>query len=286
MKHPNLNLAVLACAFGALAACTDAPPPKAVAIAPKPEPVAAKPAPKPEPKPEAKPELKPEPRPEARSEAAGEIAALILASEETVLSSQMGGRIRQVKVGLGDEAKAGATLIEFDCGEQRAQLEAADAEYRGARETHIARLKLQALGAAGELEVTVAAANADKARSQVTLRKSQLAYCSVDAPFRGRVARLRVKSAESVQSGQPLLDLVNPTALKAQIFVPAAWIAWLRPGAAVTISANGQSFPAKVSKLNSRIDGVSQQLELEARIEAGEGLVPGMIGVATFNPPK
>jgi RND family efflux transporter MFP subunit len=198
----------------------------------------------------------------------------------------MAGRIRKVNVGLGDEVKTGAALIEFDCGEQRAQLDAADADYRGARETHIARMKLQALGAAGELEVTVAAAAADKARSQVTLRRSQLAYCSVASPFRGRVARLRVKSSESVQSGQPLVDVVNPSVLKAQVFVPAAWIVWLRPGAVVTIGANGQSYPARISKLNSRVDGVSQQLELEALIENGEGLVPGMIGVATFNPPK
>jgi membrane fusion protein, multidrug efflux system len=132
----------------------------------------------------------------------------------------------------------------------------------------------------------VAAAAADKARSQVSLRREQLAYCSVSSPFRGRVARMRVKSSESVQSGQPLVDVVNPSLLKAQIFVPAAWLVWLRPGSVVNIGANGQTFPAKVSKLNSRVDGVSQQLELEALIEKGEGLVPGMVGVATFNPPK
>src|SRR3954465_1444890 len=279
------------CALGFFIACSDAPGPQARAPVARIEAVAATQEPaKPEavaPKPEAaspKPEMAPKPEPKA--EPTSEIAALILASEETILSAQMAGRIRKVNVGLGDEVKTGAPLIEFDCGEQRAQLDAAEADYRGARETHVARLKLQALGAAGELEVTVAAAAADKARSQVTLRRSQLAYCSVASPFRGRVARLRVKSSESVQSGQPLVDVVNPSVLKAQVFVPAAWIAWLRPGAVVTISANGQSYPARISKLNSRVDGVSQQLELEALIENGEGLVPGMIGVATFNPPK
>jgi RND family efflux transporter MFP subunit len=282
-------------ALGFFVACSETPEPQGKApaqrieaAAPKPEPAAP---PKPEaiaPKPEAiapKPEMAPS-KPEVKAEAPGEIAALILASEETILSSQMAGRIRRVNVGLGDEVKSGAPLIEFDCGEQRAQLDAADADYRGARETHIARMKLQALGAAGELEVTVAAAAADKARSQVTLRRSQLAYCSVASPFRGRVARLRVKSSESVQSGQPLVDVVNPSVLKAQVFVPAAWIVWLRPGAAITIGANGQAYPARISKLNSRVDGVSQQLEVEALIEDGKGLVPGMIGVATFNLPK
>lgn len=216
---------------------------------------------------------------------AQEIAALIVAGEETTLSSQMAGKIRQIGVGLGDQVRKGASLIEFDCSEQKAQLDTAQAEYRAARETHLARLRLQALGAAGELEVTVAAASADKARSQLDLRKSQVAYCRVDAPFAGNVARLRVKASESVNLGQPLVDLVNPASLKAQMFVPAAWIAWLRPGSplAIHVRETGQVFKAKVSKINSRVDGVSQQLELEARIEkGGDRLLPGMVGAAVF----
>jgi RND family efflux transporter MFP subunit len=214
-----------------------------------------------------------------------EVAALIQAGEETTLSSQMAGKIRRIRVGLGDEVKKGARIIEFDCSEQQAQLETADAEYRAARETHLARLRLQALGAAGELEVTVAAAATDKARSQVRLRKSQLAYCSVPAPFKGNIARLRVKPAESVNIGQPLVDLVNAASLKAQMFVPAGWIAWLRAGTPLTlhIRETGQTFKARVSKINSRVDGVSQQLEVEALIDKGGGrLLPGMVGSASF----
>lgn len=229
--------------------------------------------------------------PEAPKSAFGEpeVAALIVAGEETTLSSQMAGRIRKIGVGLGDQVKKGARLIEFDCSEQQAQLETAQAEFRAARETHLARLRLQALGAAGELEVTVAAAAADKARSQVRLRASQLAYCRVTAPFAGNVARLRVKGSESVNIGQPLVDLVNPASLKAQMFVPASWIAWLRPGAPLIIQVRetGQTFKARVSKINSRVDGVSQQLEVEARIEQGGGrLLPGMVGSAIFEGAK
>jgi RND family efflux transporter MFP subunit len=219
----------------------------------------------------------------------GEIAALIVAGEETTLSSQMAGRIRKIGVGLGDEVKKGARLMDFDCSEQQAQFETARAEFRAARDTHLARLRLQALGAAGELEVLVAAAAADKARSQVRLRASQIAYCKVSAPFAGNVARLRVKGSESVNAGQPLVDLVNPASLKAQMFVPASWIAWLRPGAPLILEVRetGQTFKALVSKINSRVDGVSQQLEVEARVEKGGGrLLPGMVGAAIFDGAK
>lgn len=224
------------------------------------------------------------PKPSAKS-GESEVAALIVAGEETTLSSQMAGRVSRVGAGLGDQVKKGARIIQFDCSEQKAQLDTAAAEYRGARETHLSKLRLQALGAAGELEVTVAASVADKARSQVDLRKSQMAYCGINAPFSGNVARLRVKAAESVNVGQPLVDLVNPGSLKAQMFVPASWITWLKRGAPLTINVRetGQTFKAHVSKVNARVDGVSQQLEVEARIDKGQGrLLPGMVGSASF----
>jgi RND family efflux transporter MFP subunit len=245
--------------------------------------VPSKPAPAPAPAAAPAPE-----KPAAPSKSGLEVAALVVAGEETTLSSQMGGRVRHVKVGLGDRVKKGARLLDFDCSEQKAQFDSAEAEYRAARETHLARLRLQALGAAGELEVTVAAASADKARGQMEVRRSQLAYCGVNAPFAGAVARVRVKGAESVNLGQPLIDMVNPASLKAQMFVPASWVAWLRIGTPLTINVaeTGQSFKAKVSKLNARVDGVSQQLELEARIEKGANrLLPGMVGSAVFEQP-
>jgi len=236
------------------------------------------------------PQVATPPKPPAAEKPGGvlEVAALIVAGEESMLSSQMAGKIRQVRVGLGDKVKKGARLIDFDCSEQKAQFDAADAEYRAARETHLSRLRLQALGAAGELEVTIAAASADKAKSQVDLRRSQIAYCGVNAPFAGNVARVRIKVAESVNLGQPLVDVVNPASLKAQMFVPASWIAWLKVGMPLTINVaeTGKVHKAKVSKLNARVDGVSQQLELEARIEKGTtGLLPGMVGSAVFEQP-
>jgi membrane fusion protein (multidrug efflux system) len=214
-----------------------------------------------------------------------EISVLVVAGQETVLSSQMPGKIKKISVGLGDNVRSGVRLLEFDCAEQEAQLQAALAEYRGARETHLTKLKLQALGAAGELEVTVAAAGADKAKSQVTFRESQLAYCGVPAPFSGRVAKIRVKPAESVSLGQPLLDMVNPGSLKAQLYVPASWIQWVRPGTTfqVKVADDGRTYKARVSKLNARVEGVSQAIEIEGRFEGNtQWLLPGMVGQAIF----
>lgn len=214
-----------------------------------------------------------------------EISVLVVPEEEATLSSQMPGKIKRVTVGLGDGFPKGAILIEFDCSEQEAQLQSAQAEYLGARETHLAKLRLQALGAAGELEVTLAASAAEKAKSQITLRDAQLAYCKVTAPYDGRVAKMKVKAQESVAMGQQLVDIVNPASLKAQLYVPAAWSARIKVGARFQVKAseNGKRYTARITKLNSRVEGVSQSFEVEGRFEGSTtGLLPGMVGTATF----
>lgn len=214
-----------------------------------------------------------------------DISVLIVAGDETTLSSQMAGKIKKIYFGLGDSVSAGALLVEFDCAEQDAQLQTAEAEYRGARETHLTKLRLQALGAAGELEVAVAASGADKAKGQVIFRESQIAYCKLTAPFAGRIAKTRVKVAESIPAGQSMLDLVNSGSLKAQLFVPATWAYWLRPGVRFQVKTSGdnKNYNARVSKLNSRVEGISQSLELEGRFEGStQGLLPGMVGTALF----
>ena len=46
---------------------------------------------------------------------------------------------------------------------------------------------------------------------------------------------------------------------------------------------NGKTYRARISKLNARVEGVSQSLELEARFDGPpQGLLPGMVGTVTF----
>ena len=230
----------------------------------------------------ARPVVMPLPEP-AKDEST--IAVLVSPAEEATLSSQMPGKIKRISVGLGATFRKGAVLLELDCSEQDAQVQTVQAELLGARETHLAKLRLQALGAAGELEVTVAAAAAERAKSQINLREAQLAYCKVIAPFDGMVAKLKVKGAESVSLGQPLIDIVNPSLLKAQFYVPASWFSWIKTGMPfqVRMGEDGKIYSAKVSKLNARVEGVNQSLEIEGRFDGKtQGLLPGMVGTAVF----
>lgn len=221
----------------------------------------------------------------AKQDASPELSALVTADNEATLSAQMAGKLTKINYGIGQGFGVGAVLVEFDCAEAQAKLDSLNAEYLGARETHLAKLRLQGMGAAGDLEVTLAAAAGEKAKSQVKQQEAQMNFCKILAPFSGRVVRLKAKQAESVAANQPIIEIVASTKLKAIIHAPSALAIHLKPGASLSIDIKetGRKYEAKVSKLNARVDGVSQSLELEA-IFVGNvtGLLPGMIGQAIF----
>lgn len=214
-----------------------------------------------------------------------ELTAMVVADSEATLSAQMPGKIKRLYYTIGQSFPSGATLAEFDCVEAKARLDAQQAEYLGARETHLAKLKLQGLGAAGELEVTLAAAAAEKAKSFIRQQEAQMAYCRIVAPYAGNVVRLKAREAENVTINQPVMEIVAQARRKAVVHVPSSWTARLKPGQTfkIRVSDTGREYPVRIARLNGRVDGVSQSLEVEAQFTGKtDGLLPGMIGQAVF----
>ena len=227
----------------------------------------------------------PAPAPAPAAAEATAVRALIVADMEATISAQLAGRLTSLPRQVGDTFAAGDLLAGFDCQERQASVKAAQAELLGARETHLAKLKLQSLGAVSDLDVTLAAAAAEKARSQVALAQVQEKYCAVYAPYPGKVVRVRAKAHESVQVSQPLLEIVNLASLRAQLLVPSSWVRWLKPGTPFTLQVDetGESYKARVHRISGRIDGSSQTVEVVARFERiPPNVLPGMIGKATF----
>jgi len=213
------------------------------------------------------------------------VRALVVAEMEATISSQFPGKLVRVSKQVGDSFAAGELLVAFDCGERQARVRTAQAELLGAQETHLAKLKLQSLGAISDLDVTLAAAAAEKAKAQLAAAQVEEKYCTVHAPYPGKVVRVRAKAHESVKQGDALLEIVNPASLRAQLFVPSNWVRWIKPGKTfrVAIDETGQTYNARVTKISGRIDGASQTVEVLAafdRIPAN--LLPGMIGKASF----
>ena len=211
------------------------------------------------------------------------VRVLLIADRETTLSSPVTARIKMLHVSIGMPFGAGQTLVSFDCEEPAARLGMAKAELAGAVEMHEAKIRMQGLEQASDVEVALAASAAAKARAQVALQNAQVGQCSIKAPWAGRVAKVHVRTYMSVTPGLPMVDLVKSGPLRLKLNAPSRMISKIKAGTLfdVAIDETGKSYRARVLAVNSRVDPVSQTIEVESAIAKNyEELLPGMSGVA------
>jgi len=216
-----------------------------------------------------------------------EVVRVLLSPDlETTLVSQMNGRITTLNAQLGSAVRKGAVVVGLECSEASARVQMAQAELAAARETLNVKERLRKLDAAGEMEVAVASAAADKARAAVALSRAQVDQCNINAPFSGRVVRLHVKPHQGVSAGAPLVDLISDGPLKIRMNIPSAWLQQVRKGSPlkVRITETGRDYPARITLVNARVDAVAQTIEVEASLDGQfPELLAGMSGTAHFS---
>lgn len=214
----------------------------------------------------------------------GRVRTLLVPSHESVISSQLAGRITAIKDQVGVSFVRDEPIVSFDCAELNARLKMAEAEQESADLTLKAKQELFKLNSAGETEVALSAAAAAKAKAQVVLQKTLIDSCVIRAPFDGSVTKVSVHAYQSVNQGQPLLEIVSKLPPRTRMNVPSRWLGWLKPGAAfrLTIDETGRAYSGKVTVVSSKADAVSQTVEVEGEVDAPAGLVAGMSGYATF----
>jgi len=212
------------------------------------------------------------------------VRALLSPAREAVISSQLAGRIVEMKEQVGMSFSRGDALVRFDCSELDARLKMAEAEQQSAELILKTKQELFKLQSAGETEVALAAAAAAKAKSQTVLQKTLMEACEIRAPFDGSVTRVAAHAFQSVNQGQALMEIVSLTSPRARMNVPSRWLEWLKAGVQfrLTVDETGRSYTGRITLVSARVDPVSQTVEIEGEVESATALVAGMSGYASF----
>ncbi|GAC1030740.1 hypothetical protein thsps21_15670 [Pseudomonas sp. No.21] len=210
---------------------------------------------------------------------------VLRARDQAVLASELAGRITEMPYAEGQAFKKGEVLVRFDCAAYQAQLNAANAATRAAREELKNKQQLAALNSVGRFEVALAEARQAQSQAEAQVYQVQVQRCQVKAPFDGQVVSRRVQPHESVPSGAPLLEVVDNRTLEIHLLVPSRWLGGLKPGEPFEFvpDETGKPLKATVKRLGARIDEGSQTLLLIGALpEDAPGLLAGMSGSARF----
>ena len=185
----------------------------------------------------------------------------------------------------GMKFKKGDNLVSFDCRKHQAELNSARAASSGADIELRNKVTLHKNGAAGKSEVSLARAAASKATHDVKALKARMNYCSIGAPFSGRVVALNVRSMEMPSADKPLMVIIDDSSLELELVVPSVWLSWLKTGTEFSflVDETQREYLAAVKRLGAEVDPVSQTIKVYAQLSGDlEGVLAGMSGAATF----
>jgi len=217
-----------------------------------------------------------------------DIRAQLSAVTYNSVASELNARISELPFKEGQAFKVGQVLVVFDCATQQAQFQKTKAVLSIADRNYQTNKKLLALDSVGRVEYENSYSEFLKAKAENDELAAVLARCNVLAPYSGLVVEQKVRPQQFVQAGQPLIDILDKGALELEFVAPSKWSPWLVEGYKfeIKIDETGKSYPAKITRVNGKIDPVSQTIKVAAVI-AGEfkEISPGMSGVLVINPP-
>jgi RND family efflux transporter MFP subunit len=211
---------------------------------------------------------------------------VLQAGQTAEIAAGMTGRLLKANYKPGQFFKSGALLARFDCTRQNAERLAIEQAHKTLMAKHENVSELYALGAAGELEVTIARSEMQQAAAERDAIDAKLKDCSIYAPYAGHVTERHVSAFETPQIGQPLYSIQRYNTLELSIIAPSKWMRWLKVGQKLdfTVDETGEVFKAKIIRTGVSVDPVSQTVELTAKPTGKTKSLAGMSGVADFGP--
>lgn len=227
--------------------------------------------------------------PEARVSQSQPIRAKLSPVNYAVIGSEIDAKVSRLPFKDGQSFKVGELLIALDCDLQQAKLDRAQAELEIAERNSQANARLVLRGSVSKLDADNSSSERNKMLAQVRELSIRVAKCEIRAPYAGKVVELLVRQEQFVQVGQPLLEILDDSALEFEFIVPSRWLRWLTLGFPfeVVVEETNHHYPARIERIGARIDAISQTIRLVGAIDGRyEELMPGMSGVVNIEVPR
>lgn len=222
-----------------------------------------------------------------------ETTGTLKADEEVMVSSEVDGIVRQIRVDEGTPVSTGALLVEIneidymlDWKRSEAALKQAEANLANARaeykrkealykEELITRQQFDDI----TTKAALAEAEQDRAKATLAISKEKLARTKIYSPLSGAVKEKRVSVGDYVRNGTPLLQLIKINPLKLNFTISEKDAASIKIGQEVVFNVDSyanKQFKGKVSLLFPNVEEKTRTLQAEALVpNANHLLKPG-----------
>ncbi len=220
-----------------------------------------------------------------------EALGTLQANETITVTSTVSEIVTAVNFSDGQRVEKGDVLIEMASGEEKAQLDQAQAVIAEAKQ-QLDRIRMLAKeGVAPQTTLDQRQRDYDAAQGRLREVKSKLKDYLITAPFSGVLGLRNISAGALVQPGIKITTLDDDSVMKLDFSVPSVFLAELKVGTSITAHARefkDREFKGVVASLDSQIDPVTRSIVVRAILPNEDHILkPGLLmSVNLFSNPR
>jgi membrane fusion protein (multidrug efflux system) len=203
------------------------------------------------------------------------------------VTTEIAGLVREIRFKSGDEAKAGAVLVQLNADSDLAQLASLKAAADLAQVTLTRDQAQLAAEAISQAQVDSDAADLKSKRAQVDSQQATIDKKTIRAPFAGRLGITLVNPGQYLNPGDKVVTLQTIDPIYMDFNLPQQQISGVSLGQSVTVLSDaylGQPFSGQVTAIDAKIDTATRNVQIEATVANPKKLLlPGMFGRAAVD---
>jgi membrane fusion protein (multidrug efflux system) len=203
----------------------------------------------------------------------------LIASNTVIIRPNLSGQIAKVLAHGGEEVQRGDILFELDDRNSKAKLKESQAQLAHARlEFNRAEVLTEKKVIATKI-LDKARADLLKSEAAVEVAQKEFDDTKISAPYEGVVSLHKISVGALVSPQIELLTITDVDPIKVEFKIAAKYLPFISTGQQLTLSVDsfpGQTFKGEIEAIDTKVDPVSQQIEVRATLENKKRLLkPG-----------
>ncbi|KMQ75502.1 efflux RND transporter periplasmic adaptor subunit [Marinobacter subterrani] len=185
-----------------------------------------------------------------------------------MLSAQVSGRVESLAVGLGEQVRAGQTLLTISDEGRSAEVLRWQSRVRQLEADLAAARRLRADNLAAQSDVLTLESELAAANAELAVARQAVSNLTPEAPFDGVINSKSVDTGDFVQVGSPLFQLVQVDRLKATAQIPQQSVANVVPGRPVRVDLlDGRRLSGVVTFVASAASEETRSFAVQVAVE-------------------
>lgn len=215
-----------------------------------------------------------------------EVSGTIVPFDETIIMSEVSGKIVNINLAEGKLIKKGTLLLKLFDEDLQAQLKMLEVQLKIAENNEQRMKTLFNVKGTSQQEYDASLLQVSNLKAQIEILKVNIGKTEIKSPYDGVLGLKKVSVGQYITPSTQIVTIRAVNKLKIDFSIPERYGSKMTDGSKInfTVSGNDKIFEARVIANESSIETESRNLKVRAIIsDRLEGLIPGAFAKVSVN---